>query len=485
MQKLPFTLKGEIKEWNLLRVRVLGKGSFGLATLVQDQDDNKFYVAKEVNLQCIKKASELEGLHKEISILKSVQHPNVVRYVDSSSDDAQFVLTILMEYCDGGDLHERIKACGDRGMAESEVASMLIQILVALRHLHMDHRILHRDLKPQNIFLTKDGIVKLGDFGVSTVLTGSIDFAKTFCGSPYYLAPELCEEKPYNGKADMWSVGVILYECMSKGTRPFPAKNLVALVMQITKAQYDPAPLKTYSTELADIVGLLLQRLPVNRPTFARLMRMPYVREHLSVLPRSLIDSPAYGSALGSKYIQHAQQRKNNASSGELSSELQAWALRDREQLAKQEAKIGLKGKAFEEELSERQKREMLALSGGTTSSRSRTGTSTSPSAESAPPVTSYSTAPVSVEQHAGTATIPASGRRATLGNRQVSANPTGEEDDDVWNSRYDDDFEDFDDDDDSGGAGSGGADAGKDEYDGWMIHSSVPMVEQSFHFDD
>jgi serine/threonine protein kinase len=500
----PWTIVGESKTWRFERVRLLGKGSYGSAFLVRDLDASDansgtaggsgprvsppriysasgqllpppppppppqpFYVAKEICLGQIKKPSELDSIQKEITILKRICHPNVVRYVDCSSmDDAAAgqLLVILMEYCDGGDLHQRItRAAPFGGMPEGEIASILIQLLVALKHLHLDHRVLHRDLKPQNIFLTQDGIVKVGDFGVSTTLAQSSDFAKTFCGSPYYLAPELCEEKPYNGKADLWSVGVILYECMAKGVRPFAAKNLFALVSQIGKAQYSNEPLKEYPTELGEIVGQLLQRLPMNRPTFARLMRIPYLLDRLHLVPYSLLRSPEYRACLGEKAIQRALERKTAIESGHmnaaLAAELACWAERDKHRLKDIERSRGLM-ETETDQMTEREKREMLR-----SGLLSNSATAVSPAgahpplaygpkgpSNAAPPILGASSATVNLVTLASTAdsstsgTIPNKGLAATNANTMTKTSSGGgegsDETDEAWNSRYDDDFE-------------------------------------------
>jgi len=126
-----------------------------------------------------------------------------------------------MEYADSGDIAQLIENQKKSGkhFTEDEVLFYFVQILLAMKHVH-DHKILHRDLKGQNIFLhkitTADGkqrrMVKLGDFGVSKILSSTIDSAKTAVGTPYYLSPEICSAKGYNNKSDVWSLGCILYE---------------------------------------------------------------------------------------------------------------------------------------------------------------------------------------------------------------------------------------------------------------------------------
>jgi serine/threonine protein kinase len=327
------------KRWRLKRLRVLGKGSFGLATLVENvaaadgggggggggapPAPPELLVVKEVNLGCCK-ASERDSLFQEIRILKKVRHPNIVQFIDSFLDAGENMLYILMEYCDGGDLaelHERaMRRAPTRGLTEDEVWSVFIQLLMALRYLHFEHRILHRDLKPQNVFLTKAMVVKVGDFGVSTILSQSVDFAKTFCGSPYYLAPELCMEEPYNGKADLWSLGCILYELAAHGERPFKGRTLVSIIQNVIAAKFVPlddlvadppsprALLKHgppqfagHGAELRRTVALLLKKLPDERASISRLLRLPTVRHRAvrGMLPPPLAAAAEYAAQFG------------------------------------------------------------------------------------------------------------------------------------------------------------------------------------------
>jgi len=127
-----------------------------------------------------------------------------------------------MEYADGGDLEAKINTRISKGMkpfSEERILTWVVQMCCALKHVH-DKKILHRDIKTPNVFLMKDGTIKLGDFGVARSLEHTLDQAQTQIGTPYYLSPEICRSQPYNHKSDMWALGVVVYE-LATLKRPF------------------------------------------------------------------------------------------------------------------------------------------------------------------------------------------------------------------------------------------------------------------------
>lgn len=183
-------------------------------------------------------------------------------------------LCIVMDFADGGDLYTKIK---ERKTLKSlwpepEVLDLFVQICLALKHVH-DRRILHRDLKTQNIFLTTKGEVKMGDFGISRVLQHTYDCAKTAIGTPYYLSPEICQDQPYNQRSDIWSLGCMLYEMVTLN-HAFDAESMKGLVMKILRGNYPPIS-KTYSKEMSELISRLLRRNPQERPSIDQVLQMP------------------------------------------------------------------------------------------------------------------------------------------------------------------------------------------------------------------
>jgi NIMA (never in mitosis gene a)-related kinase len=151
---------------------------------------------------------------------------------------------------DGGDLGQYIENRNNKLINEETVWDFFIQTCLGIQYLHT-RKVLHRDLKSTNLFLTKSGKLKIGDLGVAKEL--KTNHTTTVVGTPYYLAPELCEEKPYNNKSDIWSLGCILYELCTL-RHPFDSKTMGGLYLKIIKKDYRPIP-TMYSQELSTIIG--------------------------------------------------------------------------------------------------------------------------------------------------------------------------------------------------------------------------------------
>ncbi len=191
--------------------KVIGRGSFGTTYLVRSTTDSRCYAMKRLALEQLGPKEREEALNEIRVLTKLRRHPNIIRVQDHFEDDGR--LCIVMDYADGGDLAQRIEAQASSRtkFSEEQVLDWFVQLCLALKHAH-DRKVLHRDLKPQNVFLTRKNFVRLGDFGISKVLSSTMSVAMTCVGTPLYLAPELCEGKEYDNKSDMWSLGCMLYE---------------------------------------------------------------------------------------------------------------------------------------------------------------------------------------------------------------------------------------------------------------------------------
>lgn len=181
-------------------VRSGALSAFGNAYLASHLAEGKNYVIKKVELTN-KSAEQTENIFNEVKLLQAFKHANIVSYRESIIDGQE--LNIIMEFCAGGDLNQLIveqkEAQGGRKLEEQQVVDWATQIALAIFYMH-DKRILHRDLKTPNIFIT-DHRVKLGDFGISKVLDEKVDLASTSIGTPYYMSPEQYKHKPYSYKS--------------------------------------------------------------------------------------------------------------------------------------------------------------------------------------------------------------------------------------------------------------------------------------------
>ena len=258
------------------KVKVIGKGAFGAAVLVNARGSNNQYVIKQVDVSRLK-PKERDEAKKEIKLLASFHHPNIVRYRDSFVEAG--TLNIVMDYAEGGDLHNLIKERRGQPLKEDQVLDYFVQLCLAMKHVH-DRKVLHRDIKSQNIFLTQNRrVLKLGDFGIARVLNSTMELARTACGTPYYMSPEICDNQPYNSKSDVWSMGCLLYE-MASLKCPFDAKDMRGLVIKILRGAFPPLP-RCFSSELTALVGRCLDRQPTRRPTVNELLALPVVRQRI------------------------------------------------------------------------------------------------------------------------------------------------------------------------------------------------------------
>ena len=249
--------------------KLLGKGAYGIVILVHRLIDGQTYAMKQVRISQLTDKEKQNSLN-EIRILASLSHKNIIGYKDAFFDENSKTLNIVMEYADNGDMSQKIKYNLKHGLIfrENIIWNYLIQILEGLHYLH-ENNIIHRDLKSANIFLMKDGTVKIGDLNVSKI--AKIGMAYTQTGTPYYASPEIWLDRPYDFKSDVWSLGCILYElCQLKP--PFRGTSLKNLCYNIQRGIYEPI-MNFYSDELKKLIYLMLRTDPNLRPNTGQILK--------------------------------------------------------------------------------------------------------------------------------------------------------------------------------------------------------------------
>jgi len=255
-------------------LEVIGQGGYARVYKVKRKSDGEYLSMKSIPFHSLS-PEEKEDCLNECRILREVSHPLFIAFVDSFMEENQ--LHIIMEYACGGDLSGLIKREREKGkyISEESIWRFLAQISTGLSHLHQK-RILHRDIKPSNIFLDRNNNVKIGDLGFGRILSSLSPHATSSVGTPLYFSPEICQDKPYNEKTDVWSLGCLLYELCSLSP-PFNASNQLILAKLIVFRSPSPLSL-SYSQELRFLIGKMLEKDADKRPTMAQILAYSPVR---------------------------------------------------------------------------------------------------------------------------------------------------------------------------------------------------------------
>jgi NIMA (never in mitosis gene a)-related kinase 1/4/5 len=256
-----------------------------------------------------------EDAINEVHVLKAMRHPYIITYKESFMDKK--CLCIVMDYADGGDLYTKIanqKKIGKVMYTEDQILDWFVQMGLAIKHIH-DRKILHRDLKTQNIFMTQTNQIKIGDFGIARVLQHTYDCAQTAIGTPYYLSPEICQEKPYNQKSDIWSLGCILYEMVTL-RHAFDANSMKGLVLKILRGTYPAIP-SNYSQDLKDLIADMLIKDPAKRPSMRKILEKEFLSRRISKLLTSTIAKSEFSATFLKKHITPYTKEEGEESKGD------------------------------------------------------------------------------------------------------------------------------------------------------------------------
>ena len=251
-------------------IEFAGEGSFGKVYKARRKGTGQIVAMKFIGKRG-KNERDLRNLRSEIEILTKLNHDNIVTLLDAFETSAEFV--VVMEFAIG-ELSDVLQ--DDKTLPEAEVQKIARQLVRALHYLH-SNRIIHRDMKPQNILIGRNGTVKLCDFGFARFMSYNTIVLTSIKGTPLYMAPELVQEQPYNHTADLWSLGCILYE-LYHGQPPFYTTNMYNLVQQIVRnpVQFPDANI---SPNFKSFLKGLLHKSAASRLSWPQLLQHPFVAD--------------------------------------------------------------------------------------------------------------------------------------------------------------------------------------------------------------
>ncbi|OHT04215.1 AGC family protein kinase [Tritrichomonas foetus] len=249
-------------------IQQIGEGSFGRVYKARRKYTSRMVAIKMIN----KKGQHEEDLisfRREIDILTKVDHPNIMRLLEVLETDTDFCVVSELAR---GDLFQIID--DNQTLPENVLRSVSCQLVSAMNHLHQN-RIIHRDIKPQNVLIASNNSLKLCDFGFARALSCTTLVLTSIKGTPLYMAPELVKEMPYDEKIDIWSLGVILYE-LYYGKPPYYTNSIYKLIQMITN---DPITWPgTISPEFKDFLQNMLQKDPNHRASCPQLLNHPFIK---------------------------------------------------------------------------------------------------------------------------------------------------------------------------------------------------------------
>ncbi|KAL5006684.1 hypothetical protein ScPMuIL_015490 [Solemya velum] len=217
-------------------------------------------------------------VRKEASILSQLKHPHIVFLFESFIDEAEEFLYIVQDYCDDGTLDDKIIEMRKKNnfFDEKQIMHWFVQIVMGVQYIH-SKKVLHRDLKTENVFLTKKNVLKIGDFGISKMLDNTIDLAKTVVGTPTYLSPELCQDIPYSSKSDIWVCFSYLFLSL------MDASNSLHKCLNVCNKNTLPEHLAKIYVVLTGLALAQISFSPVARGDASAILNRSLIQDHLTL----------------------------------------------------------------------------------------------------------------------------------------------------------------------------------------------------------
>jgi len=253
-----------------------------------------------------------KDISQEVRLLRQLDHPNIVRYFSSFTTDCgvgNATLWIVMEFCSGVSLQSFTASAREKGLTklpEEQTWQMFVQLCLALRYLHVDKSIAHRDLTPNNVLVQPHSLaVKIADFGLARQKmsatvggTAAASMMMSMVGTILYTCPEIVQSKPYTKKTDVWSLGCLLYK-MATLSDPFQGSNPLTVARKIVESEYDRLDTSLHSEMLINVCQRCLTVVPESRPDIQEVCQLitPALVHHCDVLQRMLASQPQGRSA--------------------------------------------------------------------------------------------------------------------------------------------------------------------------------------------
>ncbi|VAH37465.1 unnamed protein product [Triticum turgidum subsp. durum] len=257
----------------------IGKGAYGRVYKGLDLENGDFVAIKQVSLENIPQ-EDLNIIMQEIDLLKNLNHKNIVKYLGSLKTNSH--LHIILEYVENGSLANIIKPNKFGPFPESLAAVYIAQVLEGLVYLH-EQGVIHRDIKGANILTTKEGLVKLADFGVATKLTEADVNTHSVVGTPYWMAPEVIEMSGVCAASDIWSVGCTVIELLTCSPPYYELQPMPALFRIVQDVQ-PPIP-EGFSPEITDFLRQCFQKDSIQRPDAKTLLMHPWLQNSRRASP--------------------------------------------------------------------------------------------------------------------------------------------------------------------------------------------------------